>query len=212
MKTCRKPYPSDVSDEEWELIVPYLTLQREDAGRREHSLREVFNGLCYIVKTGAPWRWMPNDLPPWAAVYQQHEGIVIVLQLAEEGRDLVVRPFWVALGRPAVEVFGQAPREQRAVERARSADDAAAWVGLHVALAQCGQGAPVERMAGHHRPEQCAIAQLGRESLGPHDTRTGLEQQHRARGILRQSRSQRCPGGTSADHDHIVGRPFRQSL
>ena len=71
MDPCRKPYPSDVSDEEWSLIAPYLTLQREDGGQREHSLREVFNGLRYIVKTGAPWRWMPNDLPPWAAVYQQ---------------------------------------------------------------------------------------------------------------------------------------------
>jgi len=71
MEFHRKPYLSDVSDEEWSLIVPYLTLQREDAGQREHSFREVFNGLRYIVKTGAPWRWMPNDLPPWAAVYQQ---------------------------------------------------------------------------------------------------------------------------------------------
>jgi transposase len=34
-------------------------------------LREVFNGLRYVVKTGAPWRWMPNDLPPWEAVYHQ---------------------------------------------------------------------------------------------------------------------------------------------
>ncbi|MFC3725702.1 IS5 family transposase [Neoaquamicrobium sediminum] len=71
MESHRKLYPSDVSDEEWSLLAPYLTLQREDAGQREHSLREVFNGLRYIVKTGAPWRWMPNDLPPWAAVYQQ---------------------------------------------------------------------------------------------------------------------------------------------
>src|SRR5918998_3870409 len=67
----RKPYPSDVSDDEWALVAPYLTLLPEDAGQREHSLREVFNGLRYIIKTGAPWRWMPNDLPPWAAVYQQ---------------------------------------------------------------------------------------------------------------------------------------------
>ncbi|BAV63064.1 IS5 family transposase [Sphingobium cloacae] len=67
----RKPYPSDVSDEERSLIVPYLTLHLEDAGQREHSLGEVFNGPRYIVKTGAPWRWMPNDLPPWAAVCQQ---------------------------------------------------------------------------------------------------------------------------------------------
>lgn len=68
---ARKPYPSDVSDEEWALVVPYLTLLSEAAGQREHGLREVFNGLRYILKTGAPWRWMPNDLPPWAAVYQQ---------------------------------------------------------------------------------------------------------------------------------------------
>ena len=67
----RKPYPSDVSDDEWSLVAPYLTLLPEAAGQREHSLREVFNGLRYVLKTGAPWRWMPNDLPPWAAVYQQ---------------------------------------------------------------------------------------------------------------------------------------------
>ena len=68
---CRKPYPSDVSDDEWALVAPYLTLLPEAAGQREHPLREVFNGLRYVLKTGAPWRWMPNDLPPWAAVYQQ---------------------------------------------------------------------------------------------------------------------------------------------
>lgn len=50
MSICRKPYPSDVSDEEWSLVAPYLLLQREDAGQREHDLREVFNGLRYIVK------------------------------------------------------------------------------------------------------------------------------------------------------------------
>ena len=71
MKIVRKAYPSDVSDEEWALVVPYLTLLPENAGQRDYPLREVFNGLRYIVKTGAPWRWMPHDLPPWAAVYQQ---------------------------------------------------------------------------------------------------------------------------------------------
>jgi transposase len=71
MMITRKAYPSDVSDEEWALVAPYLTLLPEDAGQRAYPLREVFNGLRYIVKTGAQWRWMPNDLPPWAAVYQQ---------------------------------------------------------------------------------------------------------------------------------------------
>ena len=71
MASSRKPYPSDVSDEEWALVAPYLALRPEDAGQREHSLREVFNGLRYLVRSGCPWRLVPHDLPPWAAVYKQ---------------------------------------------------------------------------------------------------------------------------------------------
>lgn len=67
----RKPYPADVSDEEWAFVVPYLTLCREDAPQRTHELREVFNALRYVVRTGCPWRWLPHDFPPWGAVYQQ---------------------------------------------------------------------------------------------------------------------------------------------
>jgi transposase len=67
----REPYPSDVSDEEWSLVVPYLTLMKEDAPQREHALRELFNGLRYVIRYGIAWRAMPNDLPPWHAVHQQ---------------------------------------------------------------------------------------------------------------------------------------------
>src|SRR5918998_6231043 len=67
----RKPYPSDVSDEEWAFVAPYLALVREDAPQRNHDLREALNGLRWIVRTGSAWRYMPHDLPPWEAVYQQ---------------------------------------------------------------------------------------------------------------------------------------------
>jgi transposase len=67
----RRGYPSDVSDDEWAFAAPYLTLMTEDAPQREHSLREVFNGLRWLVRTGAEWRMMPHDLPPWPAIYQQ---------------------------------------------------------------------------------------------------------------------------------------------
>ena len=67
----RKAYPSDVNDEEWAFTVGYLTLMTEDAPQREYALREVFNGLRWLIRAGAPWRMMPNDLPPWAVVYQQ---------------------------------------------------------------------------------------------------------------------------------------------
>ena len=67
----RKPYPSDVSDQEWAFVAPYLALVREDAPQREHDLREVLNGLRWVVRTGSAWRYMPHDLPPWEAIYQQ---------------------------------------------------------------------------------------------------------------------------------------------
>jgi transposase len=67
----RKPYPSDVSDEEWEFVAPYLALVREEAPQRDHDLREVLNGLRWVVRSGSPWRYMPHDLPPWEAIYQQ---------------------------------------------------------------------------------------------------------------------------------------------
>lgn len=67
----RKAYSSDVSDEEWAFVVPYLTLMTEEAPQRDYRLREVFNGLRYVIRGGIPWRMMPNDLPPWHTVYQQ---------------------------------------------------------------------------------------------------------------------------------------------
>jgi transposase len=67
----RPQYPTDVSDQEWELLRPYLTLMKEDAPQREHSLREVFNGLRWMTKGGATWRMVPHDLPPWHAIYDQ---------------------------------------------------------------------------------------------------------------------------------------------
>jgi transposase len=67
----RKPYPTDVSDEEWAFVAPYLTLMTPDASQRDYSLREVFNATRWIVRAGAPWRYLPNDFPRWEAVYQQ---------------------------------------------------------------------------------------------------------------------------------------------
>jgi transposase len=52
-------------------VTPYLTLLPEAAGQRERPLREVFNGLRYLVRYGVAWRAMPNDLPPWQAIYDQ---------------------------------------------------------------------------------------------------------------------------------------------
>ena len=67
----RKVYPTDVSDEEWDFVAPYLTLIRQDAAQRVHALRDVFDAVRWMVKAGCPWRMLPGDFPPWQAVEQQ---------------------------------------------------------------------------------------------------------------------------------------------
>jgi transposase len=66
----RRPSPSDVSDEAWAFVPPYLSLLSQTAAQRRHDLREAFNAVCPIVCAGAPWRWLPTNLPPLEAVYQ----------------------------------------------------------------------------------------------------------------------------------------------
>ncbi|MFD2404747.1 IS5 family transposase [Azorhizophilus paspali] len=70
MKPAR-PYPTDVSDEEWAFAAPYLTLMDPRAPQRRYDLRLMFNALRWMARAGAPWRLIPNDFPPWEAVYQQ---------------------------------------------------------------------------------------------------------------------------------------------
>jgi transposase len=84
----RKAYPSDVNDDQWAFVAPYLTLMTEDAPQRDHSLREVFNGLRWIVRAGAPWRMMTNDLPPWYTVYQQTQRWINAGVLEDMVHDL----------------------------------------------------------------------------------------------------------------------------
>lgn len=66
-----RSYPSDVADEEWAFVAPYLTLYSESAPQRRYPLRRVFDALRYLTRTGCGWRYLPHDLPPWETVYQQ---------------------------------------------------------------------------------------------------------------------------------------------
>ncbi len=91
----RKPYPSDVSDDEWAFIAPYLTLMRDDAPQRHHDLREIFNALRWIVRAGAPWRMLPTNFPPWPAVYQQTQRWIAAGVFEDIIHDLRVLLRWL---------------------------------------------------------------------------------------------------------------------
>jgi transposase len=53
------------------MVAPYLTLMDETAPQGKYPLRELFNGVRWMIRAGAPWRMLPGDLPPWHAVYEQ---------------------------------------------------------------------------------------------------------------------------------------------
>jgi putative transposase len=63
-------YPSDVTDEEWALVAPLIPKARRGGRKREVDIREVFNGVMYVLSTGCQWRYIPKDLPPKSTVYR----------------------------------------------------------------------------------------------------------------------------------------------
>ena len=62
-------YPSDLTDEEWQLVEPLIPPGKPGGDKRTVVMREVVNGLMYILSTGCQWRAIPKDLPPKSTVY-----------------------------------------------------------------------------------------------------------------------------------------------
>src|SRR5215469_13607745 len=68
----RPDYPSDLTDEEWQIIEP-LVPPVESGGRpAEHGRREIVNATFYVLRTGCQWRFLPHDFPSWKTVYTQY--------------------------------------------------------------------------------------------------------------------------------------------
>ena len=65
----RKPYPSDLTDAQWVELSPLLPLANSRGHPRSVDLRQVINGILYVLRGGIPWRMMPHDLPPWGTVW-----------------------------------------------------------------------------------------------------------------------------------------------
>src|SRR5215210_9508275 len=66
----RKPYPSDLTDAQWTILEPLIPPAKPGGRRREGDMREVSNGILYILRTGAGWRHLPHDFPPHQTVYE----------------------------------------------------------------------------------------------------------------------------------------------
>ena len=95
----RKPYPSDLTDAQWQLLEPLLPAAKRGGRPRKTDLREVVNALFYLNREGCTWRALPHDFPPWRTVYEyfaawKADGTW------EELNGAVRRKLRVAAGRP----------------------------------------------------------------------------------------------------------------
>src|SRR5690606_2049483 len=66
---ARKLYPSDLTDEQWQTIEPLIPLAEPGGRHRSVNMREVINGIVYLLRTGCSWRQLPHDFPPWGTVH-----------------------------------------------------------------------------------------------------------------------------------------------
>jgi transposase len=114
-----------VSDEEWAFVAPFLPLMSEAAPQRRHDLREVFNALRGMVRAGAPWRYLPGDLPPWEAVSQQTQRWLAAGCFAVMVHDRRALLRWTA-GRaddPSAAIFDSATRQSTPESGHRAGDN-----------------------------------------------------------------------------------------
>ena len=68
----RKPYPTDLTDAQWEALEPLLPKPKSGTrkgGRPAADTREVVNAVWYLLRSGTAWRLLPHDFPPWKTVY-----------------------------------------------------------------------------------------------------------------------------------------------
>ena len=65
----RKPYDTDLNDEQWEIIAPFIPKAKSGGRNRKTDQREVVNAIFYLLKSGCTWRLLPNDFPHWRTVY-----------------------------------------------------------------------------------------------------------------------------------------------
>jgi putative transposase len=64
-----KRYPSDMTDDEWATLEPLIPAAKPGGRHRSANMREVVNGICYVLRGGLPWRFLPKEFPPWKTVY-----------------------------------------------------------------------------------------------------------------------------------------------
>lgn len=70
----RKKYPTDLSDEEWQVLEPFVPPIKAGGRPADYTRREILNAILYVVRSGCQWRMLPHDLPNWQTVYTYYRN------------------------------------------------------------------------------------------------------------------------------------------
>jgi len=70
----RKKYPTDLSDEEWQVLEPLVPAIKAGGRPADYTRREILNAILYVVRSGCQWRMLPHDLPNWQTVYTYYRN------------------------------------------------------------------------------------------------------------------------------------------
>jgi transposase len=112
-------YQTDVTDKEWRVIEPHLPAANITGRPRVWPMREIINGIFYVMRAGCPWRLLPSDLPPWSTIYRWFATF------RDEGRFEKINHALVMLDRERVAAFKdeseRAPESYRVAEAALAA-------------------------------------------------------------------------------------------
>jgi len=123
----RKPYPSDLTDIEWEVLKTLLPAEKHIGAPREVELREILNALLYVADNGIKWRAMPHDCPAWQTVYGyfqrwNHSGVW------EQVNQALNRQVRLAAGREEQPSLGL--MDSQSVEMAQKGELNRAWMEI----------------------------------------------------------------------------------
>ena len=66
--TQRKPYPTDLTDQQWQVLAPLIPASKPNGRPISVEIRGIINAIFYILASGCAWRMMPHDFPPWQTV------------------------------------------------------------------------------------------------------------------------------------------------
>ena len=164
MNTTRKSYPSDVSDAEWEFLLPYPTLMRADAPQRAHGLREVFDAVRHVGKSGCHWRMLPHDFPDWTVACRQTRRRMGAGVSGQTAHDLRVIPRLVVERDPqpsATIMDGRTPQSTPESGGRAGCDGARKKKGskVHVAVDAMGN-LPASKVTAADEQERGQVAEL----------------------------------------------------